>query len=44
MKSSVDDSLKAKMSEGHWPPQDAESLNLQRWYVLSITYAYEKYQ
>ncbi|PPR07386.1 hypothetical protein CVT26_013702 [Gymnopilus dilepis] len=30
MKSSVDDSLKAKMSEGHWPPQDAESLNLQR--------------
>lgn len=22
-----------KMTEGHWPPQDVESLNLPRWFV-----------
>ncbi|CAA7268497.1 unnamed protein product [Cyclocybe aegerita] len=28
MASSVDDVVKAKMTEGHWPPKDVEALNL----------------
>ena len=34
MSSSLDDALKARMSEGHWPPKNVETLNLPRWYVL----------
>jgi multisite-specific tRNA:(cytosine-C5)-methyltransferase len=34
MGSSLDDALKARMSEGHWPSKNVESLNLPRWYVL----------
>ncbi|KAF8156676.1 S-adenosyl-L-methionine-dependent methyltransferase [Crassisporium funariophilum] len=30
MNSSLDDSLKAKMTEGHWPPKDVDTLNLSR--------------
>ncbi|KDR72476.1 hypothetical protein GALMADRAFT_252559 [Galerina marginata CBS 339.88] len=30
MSSTLDESLKAKMSEDHWPPKDVESLNLDR--------------
>ena len=31
MSSSVDEAIKSKMTEGHWPPQDAGRLNLSRW-------------
>ena len=34
MSSSLDGALKTRMSEGHWPPKDVETLNLPRWYVL----------
>lgn len=27
-------SLNTKLTEGHWPPPDAETLNLHRWCVL----------
>ncbi|PPQ85011.1 hypothetical protein CVT25_010400 [Psilocybe cyanescens] len=30
MKSSTDDAVKAKMTEGHWPPANVESLHLER--------------
>ncbi|KAF8906542.1 S-adenosyl-L-methionine-dependent methyltransferase [Gymnopilus junonius] len=30
LQSSIDETLKAKMSEGHWPPMDVETLNLPR--------------
>lgn len=36
MSSSLDGALKAKMSEGHWPPKDIELLNLPRWYVQNL--------
>jgi len=31
MASPLDDIVKSKMTEGHWPPKDAEKLNLDRW-------------
>lgn len=33
MNSSLDNALKARMSEGHWPPKDTAPLKLPRWYV-----------
>ena len=36
MSSPLDDALKARMSEGHWPPKNTESLNLPRWYVFIL--------
>ena len=34
--SSVDERLKAKLTEGHFPPNDVEAFNLQRWYGDSV--------
>jgi multisite-specific tRNA:(cytosine-C5)-methyltransferase len=34
MSSSLDDNLKARMSEGHWPPKNVETLKLPHSYVL----------
>jgi len=31
MSSSVDEAVKGKMTEGHWPPRGVERLNLSRW-------------
>ena len=36
LSSSLDDALKARMSEGQWPPKNIETLNLPRWYVLYL--------
>jgi hypothetical protein len=30
---SEDATANTKMTEGHWPPQDVEALNLPRWFV-----------
>ena len=38
MSSSLEDTLKARMSEGHWPPKNVETLNLPRWYVLYFVF------
>jgi len=34
MASSVDETIKCKMTEGHWPPRDVERLNLSRWWII----------
>lgn len=36
MKSATDGKLKGKMTEGHWPPENAEQLNLPRWHVRFV--------
>lgn len=36
--SELDTNLKTKLTEGHFPPQDVESLNLPFWYVPIILY------
>ena len=33
MSSSVDEAIKGKMTEGHWPPRDVGRLNLSRWWI-----------
>jgi len=34
--SDLDTHLKTKLTEGHFPPQDVESLNLPFWYLQII--------
>jgi len=34
--SSMDDHLKMKLTEGHFPPRDVEPFNLHRWFVHFI--------
>ena len=34
--SELDTNLKTKLTEGHFPPQDVESLNLPFWYLQII--------
>jgi len=36
MSSSVDEAIKGKMTEGHWPPRDVGRLNLSRWWISSL--------
>jgi multisite-specific tRNA:(cytosine-C5)-methyltransferase len=33
MASSLDDHMKTKLTEGHFPPKDVGPLRLNRWYV-----------
>jgi multisite-specific tRNA:(cytosine-C5)-methyltransferase len=34
--SDLDANLKAKLTEGHFPPAEVESLQLQFWYVQGV--------
>lgn len=34
--SDLDPNLKAKLNEGHFPPDEAEALNLPFWYAVNF--------
>lgn len=38
--SELDANLKTKLTEGHFPPEDAESLNLPFWYFQVIFHGF----
>jgi multisite-specific tRNA:(cytosine-C5)-methyltransferase len=37
MASSMDEHLKSKLTEGHFPPRNVEAFNLHRWYLFILS-------